>query len=77
MNKLGAGISLIILGGIMRSAKVMAAAIYMSGMPSQSNDHFEAGMEYIGVSQDMFAGISVITGIVFVALYFYDSYKRK
>ena len=46
MNKLGAGISLIILGGIMRSVKILAAAIYMSGSASQSRELFEAGMDY-------------------------------
>lgn len=77
MNKLGAGISLIILGGIMRSVKILAAAIYMSGSASQSRELFEAGMDYVGMNQDLFAVIAVLCGAVLIFIYFRDSYRKK
>ena len=77
MNKLGAGIALIVSGCIMQCAKVIAAAIYMSGTASQSNDLFENGMEYVGGRLDIMAAVAVCTGAALAVWHFVDSNKKK
>ncbi len=77
MNKLGAGIALIVSGCIMQCAKVIAAAIYMSGTASQSNDLFENGMEYVGGRLDVMAAIAACAGAALAVWYFVDSNKKK
>ena len=77
MNKLGTGIALIVSGCIMQCAKVIAAAIYMSGTASQSNDLFENGMEYVGGRLDVMAAIAACEGAALAVWYFVDSNKKK
>ena len=77
MNKLGAGILLVILGGFMHSIRVIAAALYMSGAASQSRELFKAGLDYVGNDQDILAAAAVLAGIVIIAVYLHDSYRKK
>ena len=77
MNKLGAGILLVILGGFMHSIRVISAALYMSGAASQSRELFKAGLDYVGIDQDILSAAAVLTGVVFIAVYLHDSYRKK
>lgn len=77
MNKLGAGIALIMSGCIMQSAKFIAAAIYMSGTASQSKDLFENGLEYVGSRLDIMAALAACAGVAFVVWYLTDIYRKS
>ncbi len=77
MNKLGAGIALIVSGCIMQCAKVIAAAIYMSNTASQSEDLFNDGMTYVGGRLDVMAAIAVCAGAALVIWHFVDSNNKK
>ena len=77
MNKLGAGVILIALGGIMQCAKVIAAAIYMSGLASQSSELFADGMEYVGGRLDVLAGAAALAGTVLAVWGLWESNKKR
>lgn len=69
MNKLGAGIMLMMSACIMQSTKVIAAAVYMSVAASQSRELFNNGMEYVGRRLDVMAALAACAGAAFIIWY--------
>ena len=77
MNKLGAGVILIALGGFLECARYISAAVYMSGMPSQSRELFADGLSYVGSRLMILAGIAAFAGVVLAAAGLWESYQKK
>ena len=68
MNNKGVGVVFCLIAAILAAARYIAAAVFMSNVSSWSEELFQYGLEYVGSSLKILAVVSLIAGIVFLAL---------
>ena len=68
MNNKGVGAILILTSAILLCTKYLAAAIFMSNINTWSENLFSSSLEYVGSSLSNSSAISLILGIIFLAL---------
>lgn len=76
MNKRITGVLFCLMSTILLSSYYVSAAIYMSGMTTKSTDWFHTGLEYVGYTLPIAAGICIFIGIVYLVLGTIDDHKQ-
>lgn len=66
MSKRGAGVAFVAVAALLFVARYLAAAIYMSGLPSQSANLFSAGLQYVGGAPTTLSVVALIVGAVYL-----------
>lgn len=68
MSKRGAGVAFIAISAFLLSSKYITAAIYSSGLNAWSGDVFVGMLNDVGFTFNLFATLSLITGITYLIL---------
>ncbi len=68
MNNKGTGAVFCLIAAILAAARYIAAAVFMSNVTSWNAQLFQCGLDYVGSPLKIMAVISLIVGIVFLAL---------
>ena len=77
MNNKGIGAVFCLIAAILMSARYLAAAVYMSGVSSWSDDMFAVGLSYVGAPLMIASVIAMIAGIAFLACGLYQDFKSR
>ena len=77
MNNKGTGAVFCLISAILMAARYLAAAIFMSGVSSWSNELFTAGLEYVGSPLLIASVIALIVGIAFLGYGLYEERKTR
>lgn len=68
MNNKGVGAVFFLIAAVLMAARYVAAALFMSNLSSWSAELFQSGLDYVGSPLKTAAVVSLIAGIVFLAL---------
>lgn len=77
MNKLEAGVRMLVLSAAIQCTKYISAAIYMSGSPSQSRELFRTGLQYVGPLPDIASAAAAVAGVLLLVMEFIEMYRKK
>jgi len=66
MNNKGVGAIFCLIAALLMAAKYLAAAIFMSGVSSWSEELFRSGLAHVGAPLSVSAVIALVLGIAFL-----------
>jgi hypothetical protein len=66
MSKRGTGAVFFAIAAFLFAARYIAAAIFMSGLPSHNAELFAAGLQYVGGTLTTLSTISLVVGILYL-----------
>ena len=67
MNNKGVGAVFCLISALLFSARYLAAAIFMSGIPTWSAENFSASLSYVGLPLLIASICTLIAGVIFLA----------